>query len=402
MRPKSAKGDQSALRALNRRTVLNLVRRLGPVSRTQLSELSGLSSAAITGVTAELIADHLLVERSVGEAGPGGGRRPVFLDVDYAAHHGIGMKINDQYIDAVLTDLSTQVIAHHYETVAGTAPEQVAQQVAQICQKLFKRAKVKPSSVIGMGLGFAGVVDGAQGILLQASGFDWHNVPIADLAAKATGLPTWVDNDVNAFAEAERLFGHGKHASNFLVVAIGRGVGAALVVGGAVYRGWGGGAGEFGHNLIIPGGRLCSCGRRGCLEAYTSELAILEQFSELSPQHCGLSMDDFMGLVEAGNQDARAILAEAGAVLGRHLSYLVNTLNPELIVFGGEGSRMGDFFFNPLLRRIKSDAYLGMGQNLNFVIVPWHDNDYTPWARGAASLAVEHTFGTAALATSPA
>jgi len=402
MPAKSPKGDQSVLRSLNRRNVLNLIRKLGPVSRTQLAEHSGLSSAAITGVTAELITERFLIERSVGEAGPGGGRRPVFLDINYATHFAVGMKITEQYIDAVLTDLSTRVIAHHFEAMRHTEPKPLARQIARICRNLFERGKAEPSAVIGVGLGFAGVVDTERGVVVRTPMLEWDNVPIARLVNEQVGLPTWVDNDVNAFAEAERLFGHGKHASNFLVVAIGRGVGAALVVSGAVYRGWSGGAGEFGHNLIIPGGRLCSCGRRGCLEAYTSEVAILEQFSELSPEHRGLSMDDFMGLVEAGNQDARAILTEAGAVLGRHLSYLVNTLNPELIVFVGEGSRMGDFFFNPLIRRIQFDAYLGMGQNLNFAIVPWYDNDYTPWARGAASLAVEHAFGTAALATGPA
>ncbi|MCV5738282.1 hypothetical protein OFN56_40925, partial [Escherichia coli] len=78
--------------------------------------------------------------------------------------------------------------------------------------------------------------------------------------------------------------------------------------------------------------------------------------------------------------------------LGRHLSYLVNILNPELIVFGGEGSRMGDPFFNPLMRRVRADAHDGLADDLAYVVVPWHDNDYTPWARGAASLAVEHAF----------
>lgn len=392
MRKSSSKGDPSSLRLQNRRAILNLIRRLGPISRTQLTQLTGLSSAAITGVTAELITDKILLERSVGEAGPGGGRRPVFLDIDYKSQYAVGMKITNKYIDAVLTDLSTQVVAHQFEDMLETTPEAVARQVAQIAQKLFKIAKIKPKSVIGVGLGFDSVVDSAKGVVWQLSGISWNNAPIATMVSKEVGLPTWVDNDVNAFADAERLFGHGKHVSNFLTIAIGRGIGAALVINGEVYRGRNGGAGEFGHNMINPGGRLCGCGRRGCLNAYASEPAILEQFAEVSTQYSHIGMDEMVRLAESGHEDARALLAEAGSTLGRHLSYLVNALNPELILFGGEGARMGSFFFDPLMRRVRVDAHDGLGKDLPFVIIPWHDNDYTPWARGAASLAVQRAF----------
>jgi predicted NBD/HSP70 family sugar kinase len=395
----SFRGDQGSLRLGNRRSILNLIRRHGPLSRTRLSELTGLSAAAVTGVTAQLITDRLLLEQSIGEAGPSGGRRPVFLDIDYGAHYAVGMKITEQYIDAVLTDLSTSVIAHQFEVLQHTSPEQVVKQIVQICQDLLKLGKVSPSSVIGIGLGFAGVVDSRRGLVVRLSRLGWDNVPIAEMVSKKMGLPTWVDNDLNAFAEVERLFGHGKLASNFLVVAIGRGTGSALVLNGEVYRGSLGGAGEFGHNQINPGGRQCSCGRRGCLEAYTCESAILGQFCELHPERLGLDINGLVQLAESGHADARAVMTEAGNLLGRHVSYMVNTLNPERIIFGGEGTRMGEFFFGPLIRRIKADAYDGLADALECSVVPWHDNDYTPWARGAASLAVEHAFATAALST---
>ena len=393
----SPKGDPSALRAQNRRTVLNHLRRHGPVSRTQLVDSTGLSAASISGITAELIQDRLLVERSVGEAGATGGRRPIFLDIHYDVHYAIGLKLREDRLEAVLTDLSTRVLVHLTEDLSGKTPPQVTAHIKAVVKKLGRRGKIDPSDLIGIGIGLSGVIDARTGTAVHAPLLGWRQVPIGRLVAEACQLPTFVDNDVSAFAAAERLFGNGKHATNFLTVAIGRGVGAALVVNGEVYRGRNGGAGEFGHNVVAPHGRTCSCGRQGCLEAYTAEPALLAQFTERHPEHAGLNVDTLVRLAEGGHPGALDVLATAGALLGTHLSYLVNTLNPELIVVGGEGGRLGPAYFTPVRDTLRRLAFDGLADDLPLVVVPWHDDDFTPWARGAASLAVQHAFETGGL-----
>ncbi|MBO8140906.1 MAG: ROK family transcriptional regulator [Firmicutes bacterium] len=391
------KGDQSTLRASNRRRVLNYVRRLGPVSRSQLAKLTGLSAAAISQITAALIEEGLLVERSFGEAGAAGGRRPILLATNYAAYYSVGIKLREDRLEAVLTDLSTRVLAHMTASLEDRSPENVAAQVASACRRLFEDRNVRQENVVGVGIGLSGVIDADRGIAVHVPLLGWRNVPISQYVAEQTGLPAFVDNDVNAFAAAERLFGHGKNARNFLVVAVGRGVGGALVVNGEIYRGRNGGAGEFGHNIVVPNGRRCSCGRLGCLEAYTSEPALVSQFVERHPEHAGITIDELVHLANTGHRTARSILSDAGRLLGTHLSYLVNAFNPELIIFGGEAARLGTVYFDPLRETMRALVFDYAGHDLPFIVIPWYDDDFTPWARGAASLAAQYAFDTGSL-----
>ncbi|GGJ56090.1 ROK family transcriptional regulator [Deinococcus roseus] len=388
------KGDPRALRTQNRRTILNHLRKLGPTSRAQLVDITGLSSAGITGITAELIQDRLIVERSIGEAGATGGRRPIYLDIDYTAHFAVGIKLREDRMEAVLTDLSTRVLAHRTEELTSQDPDKVALQIKVACKKLYKKARVAPEDVLGIGIGLSGVIDARHGVAINAPLFGWSNVPIAQTVSEHTGLPVWVDNDVNAFAAAERLFGHGKQFDSFLTVAIGRGLGSALVLDGNIYRGRNGGAGEFGHNMVQPGGRTCSCGRKGCLEAYTAEPALLAQFQERHPEHTGITLPNLVQLAQDGHMGAREVLETAGRLLGVHLSYLVNSFNPELIVIGGEGAQLGPFYFTPLKQTLRQQAFDSLAEDLQVVVVPWNKDDFTPWAQGAASLAVHSAFET--------
>ncbi|GGJ43004.1 ROK family transcriptional regulator [Deinococcus roseus] len=388
------KGDPRALRTQNRRTILNHIRRLGPTSRSQLVELTGLSSAGITGITAELIQDRLLIERSIGEAGATGGRRPIYLDIDFAAHYAIGIKLREDRMEVVLTDLSTRVLAHRTEDLTSQNPQDVALQIKNISKKLYKKARIDPEDVIGIGIGMTGVIDARHGQAVNAPLMQWHNVPISQIITAQTGLPVWIDNDVNAFAAAERLFGNGKQYGSFLTVAIGRGLGGALVLEGDIYRGRNGGAGEFGHNMVQPGGRLCSCGRKGCLEAYTAEPGILSIFQEKHPEIENPTIPGVVELAAQGHLGAREVLENAGRLLGTHLSYLVNTFNPELIIMGGEGSQLGPAYFTPLKQALRQQAFDGLADELQILIVPWDKDDFTPWAQGAASLAVQSAFDT--------
>ncbi|WP_407572858.1 ROK family protein [Deinococcus altitudinis] len=394
-----SRGDPGALRAYNRRTTLNHIRRLGPTSRTQLAELTGLSAASVSGVTAELIGERLLVERSVGEAGATGGRRPIYLDIDYAAHFAVGFKLREDRIEAVLTDLSLTVLAHHTEALEEQEPARVAVQIRAIVRRLIRRAKVKGDDLIGIGIGLSGIVDARSGVAVHAPLLHWEDVPLARLVMEATGLPTWVDNDANSFAAAQRLFGHGKQAGSFLTVAVGRGVGAALVINGEVYRGRNGGAGEIGHSVVRPGGRPCTCGRRGCLETYTAVPGLLEHLNAERESPIP-DLSALLDLAAQGDTQVLDALHEAGSLLGLHLSHLVNTFNPELIVIGGEGAALGEAYFGPLRGAVTEYSFGNLAADLPIVTVPWDSGEFTSWAQGAASLAIQSAFDAGAIVKS--
>ncbi|GGJ21523.1 ROK family transcriptional regulator [Deinococcus roseus] len=377
----SLKGDQGTTRALNRRLILNEIRRQGPTSRARLAEQTGLSPAAITFVTTELLQEGLLIEK--------GERRPIPLDIHYSGHFVIGLKLMESRLEAVLTDLSTQILARTSLDLPDHQPETVARYAARAREELCQQSGVDAQKLLGVGMGLPGVIDAKSGICLLSGRFGWKDIPIARLISEHTQLPVWVDNDVNAFAVAERLFGSGKNTPNFVVVTVGRAIGSAIVMEGKLYRGRNGGAGEFGHTLSEYRGRKCECGRLGCLEAYASEHSLLRHFQEISPRHHNIQMEGLLKLIDRKNERILNVLEDAGSRLGRNLADMANLLNPDLIVLGGEGVRLGEAFFRPMRLAFRERAFDCVAEDLPIAIHDWGDD---AWARGAAGLATEHFF----------
>lgn len=377
--------DQSVVRVLNRNAIFNTLHREGPLSRVQLKERSGLSGAAVTGVVSDLMRDGLVEEREGGVSS--GGRPPVLLAVNYAARSAVGIKLMERRLKAVLTNLGGEVQRHLQVDLPDHQPATVVRTVVAAVDALLAQTGTRKEHLMGLGMGLPGVIDVRRGVCLHSDYLQWQDVPIGELLEDAIGVPIALDNDVNAFAVAERLFGHGKAASTLVVITVGRGIGAGLVANGQVVRGRDGGAGEFGHVVTEPGGRRCECGKAGCLEAYASEPALVARAQELAPELAITSADDL--LAHRGDPRVAGLLTDAGTRIGLQLANLVTLLNPELIVVGGEGVRFGDSLFTPMRAALREHSFAGHARDLPVVIEPWGDD---VWARGAASLAVSHAF----------
>lgn len=375
------RGNQGASRALNRRLIVNEIRRAGSIARSELAEITGLSGAAVTFITSELVEEGLLVE---DPAHSGQRRRP--LKLNFAAHFAVGIKLTETELQAVLTDLSTTVIARATREVNARSAEDVADACAAIFSELVRQSGTPIERVAGIGLAMPGLVDAKQGICVESMRIGWHYVPIARLIAERARVRVWVDNDVNAFALGEHLFGLGRHAQSVAAMTIGRGVGAGLVVNGAVFRGHRGGAGEIGHVPIAIDGRLCECGRYGCLEAYVSERSIVKQLHERSDDYRKCGPEDVLALAKAGNFDALAVLDRAGGGLGRGLAALVNMFDPEVLVLGGEGVRFLPYFKKAMQGEFERLAF---GDKRRIDVHAWGDDG---WTRGAAGLVVQQFF----------
>ena len=240
----------------------------GPLSRAAITAAVGLSPAAVTFVTAELIAEGLLVEREalLGASG----RRPVPLDIDYSSKLSIGLKVMVERVIGVITDLATRVVAETQLALPDSRPETVVKISARVAERLLSQAKVNRSRVIGIGLTLAGQVDAEHGICRQMQRFGWRDVPIAAMLADVVSVPVWVDNDANAFAVAQHLFGHARGLQSIAAIALGRGVGAgwwctaASIAAAAAPR-------ASSATISMKRGRRCECGRDGCIEAYCSD-----------------------------------------------------------------------------------------------------------------------------------
>lgn len=368
-------GSKELIREINSSLVLGELRG-GLVSRTELAKRTGLSLPTVSEIVGELIGSGVIEERET--ASSGGGRRPVLLGLKPDAGYVIGIKLTETRVIAVLTDLNAGIVERITANVSRDDVGTVVRTVAAVVKKL----KAKASPVYGVGVGLAGVIDRASGLVRHATYSDWHDVDLAALLEKRTGLPVVVDNDVNTLVASEQWFGAGRGVADVAVVSIGRGVGLGMVLDGRLYRGAGGGAGEFGHTKVVADGPLCDCGGRGCLEALIGEHAILAATNTTT-------IEQATELARGGDENARQVFTQVGRTLGTAVGNLVNLLNPKLIVLAGEGTRASDLFLPGFDEALHQAVFDGLQRELEVVVDDWDDE---AWAQGAAGLFLGELF----------
>ncbi len=272
------KGDPTTTRALNRRLILNLLRQEGPRSRAELATLSGLSPAAVTFVVADLVEEGIVKE---GEAISGmTGRRPIPVQIDYDHGIAIGFKLMLGAVECVATDLATNPIAAMRLGLEDHTPDAIADVLAKAVPRLVALAQRPQAKLAGIGISMPGVISNDQTSCVRSNRFDWNDVPLARMLAARVSAPVWLEDDTNAYAIAQQLFGLGRQHRNMAVLAVGVGIACAQIIEGKLYRGANGAAGKMGHTLFEPNGRPCECGKRGCLMAYHSEAAVVQRWRE--------------------------------------------------------------------------------------------------------------------------
>lgn len=331
------------LRWTNRSTLLRALYFGGPASRLELSQSTGLSTATITNVVAELLA-----EGSVSEAGTEesqGGRPRTILTIN--AEHGyfVGVDVGETHIYVELFDLLMQTrgsVTHTLEPHEHQ-PDQVVRHIVAGFETVLDNAAISADAVIGIGIGVPGIVERTEQVLVHAPSIGWRDVPlVAMLKEHKTLPPLFVDNGAKAMSQAEMWFGAGHGVEHLAVVLVGTGIGAGIIANGSLYRGATNSAGEWGHTTLQIGGRLCRCGSRGCLEAYAGASGILECLREAAPDHPILAIVDeeqaiaaLVDAYKAGDTIARDVLSLTARYLGAGIANIINLFNPQLIVLGG-------------------------------------------------------------------
>ena len=384
-------GNRDLIRAINRSAVLNTIKNFGPISRTDIARRTGLSAATITGITTVLIEDSLVFEKEQGDSS--GGRRPILLALNPRGGFVVGLKLTEENVTAALTDLEATVIAKQTILIEDISVDMVINSIVEVVEKLELQASIEQQNLFGVGIGLAGIIDADRGVLRYSPIFGWHDVPLVDLLQSRLKVPVFIDNDVNTFTLTERWFGKGQGVDNFLTVTVGRGIGMGIVVNGQLYQGVKGGAGEFGHTVINPEGPMCDCGKRGCLETYASDPALVRaaktSFENGKMKKAVNSINELQALAEEGDPGAKNVYAEAGETLGRGIANLINVFNPELIIIGGEGVGAGDLLFKPLCKAVDNYVMPGLADDTEIKIELWNDD---AWARGAAGQVLRELF----------
>ena len=382
--PVPSPAEVPALRAVGSReqnlgALFQAVLTRGPLSRRDAARVTGLSPAAITKLSKALIANGYLVENDREAGVPG--RPQIPLTVAPTRHYAIGVKVMAGEIVGVLADLHGETQSSHRVKLADASPEAVVDAIELLASTLLEASPVARNKLLGIGIGLSGHVNGATGVLREASLLGWRDVPLRRLVVDRTGLPVVIDNDVNTLAVAEQWFGPGSGYASFAVVTVGVGIGCGLVIDGQLWQGVSGAAGEFGHLLVDPAGPECHCGKRGCLESIASDDAIVRATARATGRSL-TRISQVVTMAHEGDSAARQVFTDAGTALGRALAALVSLLNPPLIILSGERITESDLFIDALRTEFEGAAFSTTAQECTLLIRPLPDET---WARGAAA-----------------
>lgn len=377
-------GSPSLLRDLNRTSILALIGMQGPIARVEIARQLSLSPATVTVLTRDLLQEGLI--REVAAAPSRGGRPGVLLGLVGGAAHALGVKIAPDRLTFVRVGLDGQPLGYSSHSFDALAPDAADRLLTEL-QNASSSAP-DDSQLLGIGLGLPGIVDSLTEGAVASPVFGWDALPLGSRIEEQLGVPVLIDNDVNTLAVAERLFGRGRAVDHFITITIGRGVGLGIVVAGDLYRGYRGGAGEFGHVRVAEDGPLCYCGGIGCLETLVADPALVDRARARGVLVPGEGVEQLYERAQHGHQGALQVLAAAGATLGRAAAGLVNVLSPQLVLISGEGVRGWPFMAASFEAALRPHLF-GPLRDVTVEVDPWDD---AKWAQGAAALVLRAMF----------
>lgn len=397
------RGNKQLIKELNRALVVNTILNFGPIYRTKISDITDLGLSTVSNIVADLIKKDLIYE--TGEEASSGGRRPILLEFNCNDRFVLGIKIGLDGIVIGLINMKSQILDKAFTSSPVNQNEnKIFEVLIKAIQDLVDKNQIKVDNIIGCGIGVSGLVNQKEGVLAFSKILGWKKIRFKELLEQKFNFPVFVDKDVNTLTLAEKRFGIGKRINDFICITIGKGVGAGIVIDGNIYHGTYGGAGDFGHIVIDKNGPLCYCGKRGCLEAFSSDQYVIDKTKEaaLSGQNTllkgflkeedgldSISVDMTLKAARRGDVIAKNIFQEVGRNLGIGVVNLISLFDPKLIAVGGEGAKAGELIFHPMRELVTNNFPL----KKEIEIVPLQLGE-DGWLIGAAELVLSEVFKT--------
>ncbi len=366
--------DLHLMRESNRLLILNCVREYGSITRADVARHTGLSRTTVSSIMDELLKEGFVREGDTQRAPLSGGRRVIPVHFNAVAGYILGIVLGRNHLTILLGDLAANVLKERtqpFETRRG----------AEVCLPLLvdelrgfvAEQRIAWSKLVGIGLAVPGPLD----IHLQRPASPpllpgWEGVNFQQVLSKELETPIYVDNNANMGALGESRYGAGREVADLLYLKLGTGIGGGIIMGGQLYRGHSGSAGEIGHMTVDPNGPRCNCGNRGCLEALAGSTAIVEDARQGLSLRRKIERDadgayrqldwrprpdlaDIDGVVQAaldGDPACKAALEQAGEHIGTVLASLINFFNPSLIVLDGKTMRAGELLLATTRRTV--------------------------------------------------
>jgi predicted NBD/HSP70 family sugar kinase len=380
----------------------SIIRQLYFAKRFSCTELSGKINKSLP-LTAKMLAemkeDGLVIE--TGYATSTGGRKPVTYSLKPDIMFVVSVAMDQFVTRIVMVDMHGSYVTEieKFELHLYNEPRALFL-LAEKIEAVIGKSGINKNSIAGIGIGMPGFVDAQKGI--NYSFLDTAGETITGFIAAATGLPVYIDNDSSIIALAELKFGAARDKKNAMVINIGWGIGLGLIVNGELFRGHNGFAGEFSHIPLFQNGKLCSCGKNGCLETETSMLVVAEKAKAglkagrvSMLQHLPLEFveqvhENLLAVAARGDRFAVELLSEAGYNIGRGVAILIHLFNPELVILSGRGSPAGKIWQAPIQQALNEHCIPKLASNTEIAI---SELGYQAELIGTAALVMEN-YGT--------
>jgi len=386
-------GNNESLRRNNLSVVLECIRQNGPISRADITRLTGLNFTTVTSIIESLRESGLVADVGYGDSS--GGRRPLLLHLNPHGRFAVGCEIQATLVRVGLVNLLGETIAvRSWALTAGDEPDEVVKQIAAAIKELQTERNLQYSQLAGIGVAAPGPLDTRSGTFGNPPNLPrWRGYRLKEQLEAASGLQVVLEKDGNAGALGETWYGNAQTGNTVLFIIADVGIGAGLILHRRLHRGLLDGAGEFGHMVIDIDGPECSCGNHGCLEAIASGFALSREAGHelrrgVHSKLTELDWSDPDQLVAAlpglGHSDGLAaqLLSHCGRHVGIALANMINVLSPDTIVIGG---RLGqsNHVADELERLARERSFLGAASELKVVNTAFPDASLVT---GAASL----------------
>ncbi|WP_113717037.1 ROK family transcriptional regulator [Arthrobacter dokdonensis] len=376
-------GSQSALRMRNQLRLTDQLLRGGPATQAELSRLTGLSTATVSNIVKGMHQAGLVTLTATTSSGRRAHSVRYIGDSSLAA----GIDFGRTHVRVVLANRSHQVMAERqiplplgHDATVGIAA------AAKLLDELLTEKAIARSTLVGAGAGIPGPIDRRTGKVIQGAILpEWVGINLHERLKSALDLPVFIENDANLGALAQITWGAYAAVPNLVFVKIGTGIGAGLIVNGALYSGSIGVTGEIGHLTINEAGLICRCGNRGCLETIASTATMIQLLSRDKAHP--VDADDIVQHAKSGDSTTLRVLEDAGTAVGRALANISNLMSPDVVVIGGPLATLGELLLSPIRRGLLRHAVPIVGENTTLATSALGSRSE---ALGAVSLVFQH------------
>jgi len=392
--------DQKMMRRMNNKIVIDILKKQPPLSRANLSTITGLNRSTISSIISDLIDEGWVKETNYQSDKVG--RPGLLLEINPGGGFAVGVEIGVDFILVVIIDFSAKVIwRKRIETDPNEGQIGIQEKAFKLTTEAIEIGKKECTRPLGIGIAIPGLVDVHDGVLKYAPNLHWKDVPLRLIWTQQFHLPVFIENDANAAALGEFYYGAAQGIDNFVYIAAGFGLGSGIIIDGKLLRGNKGYAAEVGHTTIDPEGEICSCGKRGCYETLIGPRAVIKRVKKLISEEGskstilhisddgsdGFGYDAVVDAARKNDKVALEALEEVGCNLGIVVSNLVNIFDPKMVILGGALNYAKDYIQPVVIKVVKANALQLCQEDL---VITSSQLDQDSSVMGAAGLILEN------------